>query len=103
VEVWSADERILVALAGTIAEVVINPEDRMTAAAVFQEANHQRALGGILFLSEPDLELAEGFERRHVDRAFEIVSSHSEEIVSAAAAARALSLQCPGGCGLAPP
>jgi hypothetical protein len=103
VELWSADERILVALAGTVAEVVIDPENQMTAAAVFQEANHQRTRGGTQFLSESDLELAEGFERRHVDRAFEIVRTHSEEIVDAAAAARAFYLQYPGGCGLAPP
>jgi hypothetical protein len=103
VQLWSADERIVVALAGTIAEVVMDPEDRMTAAAVFQQANHQRTRGGILFPSEPDLELAEGFERRHVDRTFEIASTHSQEILGVAAAARAFGLQYPGGCGLAPP
>lgn len=80
---WSSDERILVALAGTIAEVVIDPENRMTAAAVFQAANQQRTLDSVLFLSGSDFEQAEGFERHHVERAFEIVTIHSAEIVRA--------------------
>lgn len=103
VRLWLTDDRILVALAGAVAEAVIDPENRMTATQVFQEANHQRTRGGIQFLSESDMELARGFERCHVDRVFEIVIAHSEEVVDVALTARTASLQYAGGCGLAPP
>lgn len=101
---WAAEDRIVVAFAGLLAEEVLQKNTGgMSPSTIFTEADVQRKGGANLLMSTMDLELAGNFELRHIERSHEIVLAHATAIKRRARIERARALSLAGASGEAPP
>lgn len=108
IEVAEASHRILVALAGSIAEDVLDAqgcvrEHRPTPAALYADADAQRSDAAVMYLSDADLLLAEGFTTDHFASAMDLVILHAPKIASLARTAIEAAAKSASALGFPPP
>jgi hypothetical protein len=101
-DLWRADERIVVALAGVVAEATVFADNSAHRTTLLNDIEGQG--GGLCMpLSVSDFELAAGCGQTHIDEVFRLVSENVAQIESKALAARELAHAAPGGLGIWPP